>query len=228
MGNFKKDDFDSEFVNWVSTYGSVTVQRIFALFNFSLDYREIKEILTQKDSIYYHFLRLPFINILNNIIINQAESYREYLQKIFIDYLLSGAANETNAPVQGESIRENLEENRKQFMSLGDEFDIEVFNHNSFIAESQRALIGLAKSKFRNIQQINEKDKLELMSLVDSFEARGRKLTQKFQYFRQQFKNIIVLNTEMLETLPNYNIDEKQISTYKESIDFDTKIGEVL
>lgn len=226
MSTISRERFDTEFVQWVSTYGSVTVQRIFDLFNFSLDYTKIKDILTQKDSIYYHFLRVPFVNIFNNIIINQADGYREYIQKIFIDYLLSGAANETNAPVQGESIREDLEENRKVFMALSEEFDIEFFNHNSLIAESQIALIKLAKSKFRNMSAVQDEDKQELLTLVQNFEDKGRELTIRFRNFRQQFRETIVVNQALLETLPNYHVNEKQLETYKESIDFDINIGE--
>ena len=226
MSTEKSDIFNKNFVQWLSTYGSVTVQRIFDLLNFSLDYTKIKEILSDKDSIYYHFLKVPFINIFNNIIISQAEGYREYIQKVFIDYLLSGSANETGAPVQGEAIREDLEEHRKKFLSLADEFDIEYFNHNSMIAESQIALIKLAKTKFKNLKEIQEIDKLELLELVDRFEVQGKQLTLKFRDFRRQFKEIIITTQALLEMLPNYHVDEKQIEAYKEAINFDDNIGE--
>lgn len=226
MTTTKSDTFNNEFIQWLSTYGLVTVQRIFDLLNFSLDYTNIKEILREKNSVYYHFLRVPFVNIFNNIIINQAEGYREYVQKIFIDYLLSGAANEVEAPVQGESIREELEENRKKFMDIADKFDIEYFNHNSLIAESQIALIKMARTKFKNSEEAQDIDKQELLELVDGFEEQGKLLTIKFREFRREFKEAIITTQALLENLPNYHVDEKQLETYKELIDFDTNIGE--
>ncbi len=216
---------DKEFLQWLSTYGLVTVQRIFDLFHFDIEYTNAKEILNNKNRVYYNFLRVPFINIFNNIIISQVEGYREYIQKIFIDYLLSGAANETNAPSQGASIRETLEEDRQKFMSLADEFDIECFNHNSLIADSQASLIKMAKGKFKNMEEVQDSDKQELLELVENFEEKGKLLTAKFRDFRRLFQEMIVTTQELMDTLPNYQVDEQQLEMYKESINFDTNIG---
>jgi hypothetical protein len=202
------------------------VQRIFDLYDFKFDYTKVKEILNNKEGIYYQFLRAPFINIFNNIIISQIEGYREYIQKLFIDYLLSGSANEQEAPVQGETIRQELEENRNQFMQLAEEFDLEVFNHNSLIAESQIALIELAKTKFKESSEPSKNNQQKLLDLVADFEKRGRELTLKFRDYRRKFRDIIIVNQDLLELLPNYYLDIKQVEAYKNSIDFDTNIGE--
>lgn len=224
MTDEEKDVYNQGFMQWMSSYGVVTVQRIFDLLNLSLNYLKIKDTLSDRNSIYYQFLRVPFVHIFNNIIIGQIEGYREYIQRVFIDYLLSGAANEAEAPVQGATIREELEHKRQKFMKLADEFDIEYFNHNSLIAESQMALIKLSRTKFQNISEIQDADMHSLLELVADFEEKAENLTIKFREFRKQFQDMIISMQALLETLPNYHIDEKQIAKYKESIDFDVEV----
>lgn len=221
------ENYNVAFTKWLSTYGSVTVQRIFDHYGFTVDHADIKALLADKDGVYYHFLRVPFINILNGIVIGQVEGYREYLQKVFVDYLMSGAANETNAPVQGASIREDLESERVTFIELANKFDLEYFHHNSLIAESQRQLIELSRSQFSDVNVVVDADKLMLVNMVDDFENRGRTLNSKFKDFRAQLQQMIITVQNLIETLPNYQIDENLIANIKEQIHFDTAIGDI-
>jgi hypothetical protein len=122
---------DKELSTWFSTYGLITVERILERYGITINHDDIGDILNDTSSIHYQLLRVPLNNILNNIILNQAEDYREYCQKLFIDYLLSGAGNESNAPAQGAAARESLEEDRLRLVSIGESYDIEVFNHHS-------------------------------------------------------------------------------------------------
>lgn len=227
MSKDKEKKLDVEFSKWLSTYGSVTVQRIFDLYKFKVSYEEIKDLMNNQDSVYYHFLRVPFINILNGIVIDQVESYREFIQKMFVDYLMSGAANETDAPVQGETIREALEGERTKFIDTTDKFDVEFFNHNSLISDSQKALIKLAKNKFADMDAVTDGDKQELDTLVESFEDKGRSMNAVFIDFRSQLQQMIITVQELVETLPNYQADDEQIASDKELIDFDTEVGEI-
>lgn len=225
MNNTK--NYDAELTKWLSTYGSVTLQRIFEHYGFVVNYAEIKTLLSDKDGIYYQFIRIPFINILNGIVINQVEGYREYIQKTLIDYLMSGAANETNGFPQGESIRESLEIERTKFTDLADQFDIEYFNHNSLISESQKELINLSRNQLHDISNVADNDKFALVALVDEFEVRGRDLNVKFREFRTLMQKMIITIQDLMKILPNYQVDEKREASIKESINFDTEIGEI-
>lgn len=227
MSTNKAKTLDVEFSKWLSTYGSVTVQRIFEIFKFKVSYEEIKDLINNQDSVYYHFLRVPFVNILNGIVIDQVEGYREFIQKMFVDYLMSGAANETNAPVQGETIREALESERTKFIETTDQFDIAFFNHNSLISDSQKALIKLAKSKFADMGGVTDGDKQELYTLVEGFEEQARSLNATFVDFRSQLQQMIITVQELVETLPNYQADPEQLANNKELIDFDTDVGKI-
>lgn len=219
-----QNEYEDAFSEWLSTYSLVTIQRIFDLFNFFPDYSRIKEILKNRNDVYYHFLRVPLRNVFNNIIIGQAEGYREFVQKTFIDFLLSGAANEGGAN-QGQNIREELEENRLAFMTLADEFDLDYFNHNSLIAESQEALINLARINFRNMKLVQDEDIQELIELVENFESQAKQLTIKFYAYREKFREIIITTQKLFDLVPNYQIDQEQMQIYKEAIDFDLNIG---
>lgn len=227
MSTEKTKKLDVEFSKWISTYGTVTIQRVFDLFKFKVNYTEIKDLITNQDSVYYHFLRVPFMNILNGIVIDQVEGYREFVQKMFVDYLMSGAANETNAPVQGETIRAALEGERTKFIATMDEFDVVFFNHNSLISASQKALIKLAKSNFADMNTVTDIDKQELYTVVEGFEEKARVLNATFIGFRGQLQKSIITLQELVATLPNYQADDERISCDKELIDFDTEVGEI-
>lgn len=89
-------------------------------------------------------LRVPLRNVLNGIILQQANDYHVYVQKLFIDYLLSGE-NSKGEEAQGASTREVIEKERQQLVALGDEFNNVQGEHDYLIANSQAALIKIAQ-----------------------------------------------------------------------------------
>ena len=161
MSTEKTKKLDVEFSKWISTYGTVTIQRVFDLFKFKVNYTEIKDLITNQDSVYYHFLRVPFMNILNGIVIDQVEGYREFVQKMFVDYLMSGAANETNAPVQGETIRAALEGERTKFIATMDEFDVVGETLQSGGIDSERLFTRIGEQSIKDKLKANTKDAAE-------------------------------------------------------------------
>ena len=214
-----------EIETWFSTYGSITVERILKQFGFSIDPSRIKSIIHTPDSIYYQFLRVPVHSILNEIIINQAEDYRGYLQKLYIDYLLSGAGNEVDAPPQGEDLRESLEESRIELIGIGNDFDMEVFNNNSFIASSQKTLIDLAKKEVVGVDDLSLDSKLAMVAIIDNLDAQALDLREKMSFYRSKFASFIPKIVEMLTVLPNYKLDPEKLAQHRALIEFDPKIG---
>lgn len=216
---------ETDFASGVSTYALITIERILWYFGFALKPDEIIKLLKNKDNVYYHFLRVPFSNILNDIIISQIEGYREFVQKIFIDYLLSGSGNETEEQALDGSAKESLEEERKYVIEIGQTFDLVVFDNNSLLAESQKALIKLAKDKFKNLSKVTEEDNKILTDTVDSYECKSKELYQQLRVLRKNYQDVIVTIQSLIVTLPDYNPDQEKMMRHRESILFDTDIG---
>ncbi|WP_131794543.1 hypothetical protein [Fluoribacter gormanii] len=135
---------DTELSNWFSTYGVITAERILGRYKVNLAQSELVEAIKSPYSFYHRMLRVPLKNVLNGIVLQQANDYHVYTQKLFIDYLLSGE-NSKGEEAQGASIREDLENERQQLVTLGDEFHNVHGQHDYLIANSQAALIRLAQ-----------------------------------------------------------------------------------
>lgn len=216
---------DKELQSWFSTYGLITIERIFAQYGLKIQQEQVHIILRDPESIYHLFLQIPFRNILNGIILNQASDYRGFLQKLFIDYLVSGAANEADAPLQGGAIRESLEEERGRMISLSDEFDIDHFKYEVLISESQKDLIKLAKNNFSKMDEVTDEDKTSLVDIVKKYELMATELNEKLCDYRKKFQELIILVQNLVTKLPNYQLDPNKMFEHKESINFDPNLG---
>ena len=106
---------------WFSTYGMITAERILGKYQIRLSHEELIAALKSPICFYHKLLSVPLKNVLNGIVLQQANDYHIYVQKLFIDYLLSGE-NSKGEESQGASTREALENERQQLVSLGDEF----------------------------------------------------------------------------------------------------------
>lgn len=109
-----------------------------------LEYAELVEAVKTPTSLYHHLVQVPLRNVLNGIIMDQANDYHVYAQKLFIDYLLSGESAK-DEEAQGAVTREALERERQQLISLGDEFHKIHGQHDYLIAESQSVLIKVSQ-----------------------------------------------------------------------------------
>ncbi|MDP3705311.1 MAG: hypothetical protein Q8R24_05320 [Legionellaceae bacterium] len=224
MGEKSTESMDEDMVTWFSTYGLITVERIFFQLGLRLKQDEVMKAIHDSSTLHYQFLRVPFKTILNGIILCQATDYREYAQKTFIDFLLSGAANEEDeAVVQGSETREMLEQERLHLIEMGDEFDLQEFELNKLIAESQKALILLAKEMHDNPQEVTGVIINEQMS---SFLARSQALNIILRRYRTHFYDLILRCRTLVETLPNYHPDPVKFMENRMALHFDSKLGD--
>ncbi|HHS3030088.1 TPA: type 4 secretion system coupling complex assembly protein DotZ [Legionella pneumophila] len=140
MDDIKKDD---ELSQWLSTYGTITAERILGRYNISLPQDEILEAINIPSSFYRHLLQIPLKNVLNGIVIQQASDYHVYAQKLLIDYLLSGESSK-EPDSQGAGTRESLEDERQRLVQLGDEFHKLELEQDNLIASSQASLMKIS------------------------------------------------------------------------------------
>lgn len=131
---------DNELNQWFSTYGLITAERIFGRYTLRVPAEQLLVAIKNPGNFYYLLLQVPLKNIFNGILLQQANDYHIYAQKLFIDYLLSGEASK-DAESQGARTRESLEDERKQLVVLGDEFHKTELEHNALIALSQNKII---------------------------------------------------------------------------------------
>lgn len=121
---------------WFSTYGIITVNRVLDRYNIHLNKAEVEQVLKLPDHFYHRLLRIPLKNIYNGIILQQAKEYQVYLQKCFVDYLVSGE-NGKGEDSPGASIRDDIEVQRQALIKLNEQVDELTFAHDTLIAESQ-------------------------------------------------------------------------------------------
>ena len=135
---------DNELSNWFSTYGVITAERILGTYNISMPQTELLVAIKSPFSFYHQLLQVPLKNVLNGIVLQQANDYHIYSQKLFIDYLLSGESAK-GEEAQGALTRDSLENERKQLVTLGEEFHKIQLAHESLISSSQASLIKIVK-----------------------------------------------------------------------------------
>lgn len=138
------EHIENELSKWFSTYGLITAERILGKYNLKLSQDELLQAIHKPHSFYHGLLQVPLKNVLNGIILQQANDYHVYAQKLFIDYLISGESGKP-AESPGAASRETMEEERKKLVTIGDEFHQLELNHNQLIAVSQSSLIKLTK-----------------------------------------------------------------------------------
>jgi hypothetical protein len=136
MSEEKEDEGVSEFL---STYQWVTVGQLLEGYGFKLPDTCVLDILREKSSFYYQMLRIPVMNVLNGIIIDQTKAYQIFIQKLFVDYLVSGEADVEETI--GSETRAALEIARQQMVELSEKFEETESIREKLIVESQRELI---------------------------------------------------------------------------------------
>lgn len=215
--------FDTDIASWLSTYASLTVTRVFDLFGLKLNKEQTISAVKDKQSIYYLLAQVPLNNIYNGIILTQVMDYRSYAQRIFVDYLTSGAGVEDHeAP--GSTIRESLEEERLNTVEFGSRLDQEENTNRLLIAESQEVLIQLAR-KIKTGETDELRDEIHEKSA--DYLAQSLQMNTRFCDLRRDIQGLILRSTNLVALLPDYRPKEDQ-SVTRAAIDFDSKIGEDL
>lgn len=139
-----EQEIDTELSQWFSTYGVITAERILGRYKINLVQTELVAAIKSPFSFYHRILLVPLKSVLNGIVLQQANDYHVYVQKLYIDYLLSGE-NSKGEEAQGAATREVIENERQQLVALGEEFQKVQGNHDYLIATSQRILIQITQ-----------------------------------------------------------------------------------
>jgi hypothetical protein len=208
------EHIENELSKWFSTYGLITAERILGKYNLKLSQAELLQAINKPNSFYHGLLQVPLKNVLNGIILQQANDYHVYAQKLFIDYLISG---ESGKPPEspGASSRETMEEERKKLVAIGDEFHQLELNHNQLIALSQSSLIKLTK-EWRDSLQVASKQ-LSTIAVNMNDDAITDAINSVFIQF--DLKDLTIGNSEsfIVQLLMKLSLQENQ--TQKEKIE---------
>ncbi|MGC1182861.1 hypothetical protein [Legionella sp.] len=129
---------------WFSTYGLITAERILGKYKIKLAQNDLITAIKSPTSFYHKLLEIPLKHVLNGIVLQQANDYHVYTQKLFIDYLLSGEHSKEE-DTQGATTREDLENERLQLLLLGEEYNKTEEAHHNLIASSQSSLIKITR-----------------------------------------------------------------------------------
>lgn len=123
--------------NWLSTYGIVTVEKILDRYEVKMASIDLIATLKNPHAMLSKLIQTPLKNVFNGLVLQQAKDYQSYIEKMFIDYLLSGESDQ-----DPESIcREDIELARQDFLQLITDFQKTTHTHEKVIADSQTLLI---------------------------------------------------------------------------------------
>lgn len=216
---------EPEYKAWISTYGLLTADRILSRFNIRLSSEELSNALNQKNSPYYTLLRVPLKNIFNGIILQQANDYQVYVQKLLIDYRLSNEySKDPESP--GKNVREDL---NTVFDEVSDVIKLltdQKTKHFRLISESQAFLIDYVKENKKLIKDTEAI--LSDPSFAEQYNKYNRATDDNamiLRDFRSQFQTFILRTTEMINFLSDYHLDlDKEIEN-RELLIFDPSIG---
>ena len=217
---------DEEHATWYSTYGLVTLERVFGLLNVHFKQEELHTISRTPKSPYHQLIAVPLKYILTGIIMSQANDYREFTQKLLVDYLLSGAANLPPEQTKPEGIQLELELMRQKVIDASEQFDMLQFEHYRLINESQRNAIETAKNLPVPRVLIDDEKGNEIQTLISPFLEQAEDVNQKAKVFRKQFQEMILKIRELLDTLPDFYGRLESQQEHLETLYFDAKLGE--
>ena len=195
---------------WFPTYGFLTSQRILERFNITLSADELVHALKNKDSLYHQLLTVPLKNVLNGIVLQQAQDYQVYAQKLFIDYLLSGE-DQKDESSPGANTRQELEAIRQQLIALGETFRTQELSHQSLISKSQLALITVVKSLEDKLRPLE----INIGSIVGSNKQDSLKKASRvpFVYSDKQTPDVLGQSSSIwakIEGILDIKLDEAQ------------------
>lgn len=141
---------------WLSTYGLITAARILERCRIQLPQEEITQVILSPGTFYHHLIQVPLKNVLNGIILGQAQDYRIYVEKLFADYFLSEHALEKTEEDQGFGVTEKLEEVRLSFVEMSQTFHQQTVEHRNLIAKTQKHLMEIADQWNKQLDQAEE------------------------------------------------------------------------
>lgn len=213
---------EHELLDFSSTYAFLTADRILDRFGLSLTQQELTAALKNPNSVYFQLLLVPFKNVINGIIYQQAYDYQVYLQKIFVDYLVSGAGNDDpDAP--GASLRQDLDENRLKLAELAEQFEKDALAHKTLINQSQGKLLELVKSlvPFEEGEQAADEVALSMKPFLEQVDD----LAQALRNYRVEFKTLIVDTLRLIQLLPGYKENPTREEENRSMLLFDDQLG---
>lgn len=205
-----------------STYGVLTAESILKRFGYILSADALSAVLKSPKSVYFQWLLVPFKNIINGIILQQAYDYQVYAQKLFIDYLVSGSGND-DPETPGASVRDNLEQTRVQLTQLSEQFEEDTLMHKKLIHESQAQLLSLSKAI--KPMQDNEDTAQSIAQSMSTFYERATDLAEVLRKARSNFKTIILEVLRLIPLLPNYRENPAQDIENRATLQFDDALG---
>lgn len=213
---------EQDFLDLSSTYAFLTADRILDRFNLSLKQQELAAALKNPRSVYFQLLFVPFKNIINGIVYQQAYDYQIYAQKLFVDYLVSGAGND-DPEAPGAALREDLDQNRLKLIDMAEQLEKEAFSHKTLINKTQGKLVELVKS----LMPIQDSEDLAagVASTMEPFLEKADELGQRFRKYRVEFKTLIVDVLRLIQLLPNYKENPTQEAENRTALQFDDQLG---
>ena len=217
---------EPEYKAWISTYGLLTADRILSRFNIRLSTEELTQALNQKNNPYYILLRVPLKNIFNGIILQQANDYHVYVQKLLIDYRLSNEYSK-DPESAGKNIRDDLNTVFDEVSDLIKLLTAQKTKHFRLISESQAWLIDYVKEskKLKKGADAILKDPL-FTEKYDKYSRSTDENSSILRGYRGQFQAFILRTTEMINLLSDYHLDLDQEIENRELLIFDPNIGE--
>lgn len=215
-------DSETELSTWLSTYGLLTAEQVLKQFNIHLSQQQLAKSFHEPNNFYHQLLRVPLKHVFNGIVLQQANDYRIYAQKLFIDYLVSDACG--NDPEGTSSnIKDELERQRLILVEMSSAFDQLTYENDKLIAQSQALILNLIS------QQTDETapkvDTNEIIEALKPFGLRADEMRTNLRDSRRQFYDLILTIHDLFNNLSDYYPNRELQAENLDAISFDVNIG---
>lgn len=176
---------------WLSTYEALTLERLLEHYRFSLNKTALLALWSNHAGLIYPLLQVPLAFVFNGIVMQQGKDYAAYLQKLYIDYLISGqSALEPQS--QASNTKEDLEDLRQTHLALQADFDTFCTKHLTQIAASQ-TFIRAAFARWLEQVRARWQELYDLKGLITrcswaDFESHMRNACPYFDTHTEQFR----------------------------------------
>lgn len=205
-----------------SSYGIMTAKRVLANYDLKFSNDDVKTIMKNTSNIYGNFLNISLQNISNGLVLMQTKDYHIYLQKLFINYLVT-----SNPPDKLSGTKRSIEEKRLELVKFGEEFLSCERDHYNLVSQCQKNLKNIAKKWLKSLNLVAAKIHKDLTNtktsdIIGAFHYSFAHLDSLNQTassaFTENFKKKLGVNFSEDKFIKEFEIFTQQLATFKDDL----------
>jgi hypothetical protein len=213
----------------LGSYNFLIAENILNKFNLKLSSADIEKAFKDKNSPYFHLLKVPMLNCLNGMVYEQCETYKLFCQKRLTDFVLN--VNPTLDELKESGGAFSLPESITQ---LGDELvvhqahlrELEI-DYYEVLAKTQSYLIGYVKKQIISTGTFVGNYDDSFFKEMDSFEQRALSVQKMLVENRESWHEFAISVTKVISDLASFTLPPEVDFEQRSQLNFLRNLGGV-